>query len=186
MKRIDEVSLYCAWGDAQASSVDAPRRTMAVGNSVAHLGWTRWWQRLSRNAGDTLLEVLVALLVLALAALGTVALQSWFARSLQAARWLDLAVSASSQVAEALRAGEAAAASIDLANRTVQALPDGQLSLTALGASQARLSVSWSEPPRWGVPTAPEGGASMAACPEAAQLAGSGREPRCVFVGLLQ
>jgi type II secretory pathway pseudopilin PulG len=105
---------------------------------------------MKRMAGDTLIEVIVALLLLSLAALGTVALQGWVSASQQSARWLDLAVSAVTIVAEALRAGESPATGMALADSTAAALPQGQTQVTALAEGQWLITLSWTEPPRWG------------------------------------
>lgn len=110
-----------------------------------------------RAAGDTLIEVMVALLLLAVAALGTVALQSWVSRSQQSARWLDLAVSAATIVVEALRAGESPNASMALADSTTADLPDGRVSLTTLAEGQWVIVVGWTEP-RLGSGVAPADG----------------------------
>lgn len=136
--------------------------------------------RLRRGTGDTLIEVMVALLLLALAALGTVALQSWVGRSQQSARWLDLAVGAAALMAEALRAGESAATCQALAGSTVADLPDGRAAVAALGDGQWRITVAWSEAPRWeGSDTAPQrptGAPRGAECPAVGRAA---RVPHC-------
>jgi hypothetical protein len=105
---------------------------------------------MKRMAGDTLLEVMVALLLLSLAALGTVALQGWVSASQQSARWLDLAVSAVTIVAEALRAGESPAAAVALADSTAAGLPQSHTEVTPHGDGQWSITLSWTEPRRWG------------------------------------
>jgi len=155
-----------------------------------------------RTEGDTLIEVMVALSLLATAVLGSVALQSWVTISQQSARWLDIAVSTAAMVAEALRAGESPNTSLRLADNAVVGLPDGRTSLTSLGDEQWRIAVAWSEPRRWegadqkvGNDGRRDGGLGRsldgvalgdASCPTSKGEVGAGRVPRCISLVLVR
>jgi type II secretory pathway pseudopilin PulG len=99
-----------------------------------------------RVLGDTLIEIMVALLLLAVAALAMVALQSWVSKTQQSARWLDIAASAATIAVEALRAGEPPNVSMALAHSSVADLPDGRVDLSALAEGQWRITIMWTEP----------------------------------------
>jgi len=128
----------------------------------------------SLSRGDTLLEVLAALFVMAFAALGMAALQSWVSRSEQAARWLDAAVDAASTAAEIMRAGIGSSAAATLVQQSAAVLPDGRIAVTPLDAGLARIDVSWTEPPRWGA------SASVASCTLAGGSSHPGWQPHCL------
>lgn len=142
------------------------------------------------QSGDTLLEVLTALFVLAFAALGTVALQGWVGRSEQAARWLDAAVDAATTAAETMRAGLGAGpdtvAANALAQQTALALPDGHIVVTPLAGGLARIDVDWTEPPRWGGAASGAAGAADSACTASGASGHPGWQPRCLSVWVAQ
>jgi len=144
---------------------------------------------LRRVVGDTLIEVMAALLLLALAALGMVALQSWVAKSQQSARWLDIAVSAAAIAAEALRAGLSANTSAALANRSAADLPDGRARLIALPNGQWRIIVGWTEAPRWvgrGTDAAGHDGGAACSAVASRRTAQGTRVSRCVSLELVR
>jgi len=140
---------------------------------------------LKRVEGDTLIEVMVALLLLAVAVMSSVALQSWVAKSQQSARWLDIAVSTAAMVAEALRAGESPNTSLTLAGSVSAGLPEGQASLMPLGQAQWRIVVAWSEPPRWDGADQDKRGDDVS-CPASKRKVGAGRVPRCISLVLVR
>jgi type II secretory pathway pseudopilin PulG len=132
---------------------------------------------LSRQRGDTLLEVTAALGVLTLAALGSLALQGWVAQSEDSARRLDLAVGAAASAAEAAQAGLGSALHAMFAQDLAQALPDGHIVTEPADQGLVRLDIEWSEPPRWGMPT-PAGVGTCAG----QSVSRAGWQPRCLSI----
>ena len=128
--------------------------------------------RLVLQRGDTLAQVLVALVLLGIAAFASVALQATVARSHDAARRLERAVRIGQSAAEALRAG----LSVELAGRLVRdslaALPGAGLAITSVAPGVAQVRVDWTEP-RSG-----DAAAADPSCPRSTDIS-STRAPRC-------
>jgi Tfp pilus assembly protein PilV len=128
--------------------------------------------RLALQRGDTLAQVLVALVLLGMAAFASVALQATVARSHDAAGRLERAVRIGQSAAEALRAGLAAEHAARLLRDSLTALPDGGLAITGVAPGVAQVSVYWTEPRSGDDPTGDE------SCPRSADVSPT-RAPRC-------
>jgi Tfp pilus assembly protein PilV len=129
--------------------------------------------------GSSLIEVLLAIWLVGAAALGTVGLQLWVARSQQSAQWQMQAVSLADAVAETLRGGASlGAAESAWRARIAKALPDGRVTALAKGPDIALVTVRWTEAHGWG------GGPAHLHpdCPVAA----GGRRARCVWLAVAQ
>ena len=128
--------------------------------------------RLALQGGDTLAQVLVALVLLGIAAFASVALQATVARSHDAARRLERAVRIGQSAAEALRAGLSVEHAARLVRDSLAALPGGGLAITGAAPGVAQVSVYWTEP-RSGDDPADDG-----SCPRSADVSPT-RAPRC-------
>jgi len=128
--------------------------------------------RLALQCGDTLAQVLVALVLLGIAAFASVALQATVARSHDAARRLERAVRIGQSAAEALRAGLSVEHAARLVQDSLAGLPGGGLAISGAAPGVAQVSVYWTEP-RSG-----DDSADDASCPRSADLSPT-RTPRC-------
>jgi Tfp pilus assembly protein PilV len=128
--------------------------------------------RLALQRGDTLAQVLVALVLLGIAAFASVALQATLARSHDAARRLERAVRIGQSAAEALRAGLSVEHAARLARDGLAALPGGGLAITSAAPGIAQVSVYWTEPRSGDDPAGDQ------SCPRSAEVSPM-RAPRC-------
>jgi type IV pilus assembly protein PilV len=128
-------------------------------------------RRLARQGGDTLAEVLIAMGLLGVAVLGSVALQISVAQSQDAARCLEQAVRIGQSAAEALRGGISAGNVAGLVRNSLVALPDGRLAIVSPSPGLSQVTVHWTEPRgRYGV--------AQSRCQMSAGISGA-RMPRC-------
>jgi len=128
--------------------------------------------RLALQRGDTLAQVLVALILLGIVAFASVALQATVARSHDAARRLERAVRIGQSAAEALRVGLSVEQAARLVRDSLAALPGGGLAITGAAPGVAQVSVYWTEP-RSG-----DDAADDESCPRSADVSPT-RAPRC-------
>jgi Tfp pilus assembly protein PilV len=128
--------------------------------------------RLAWQGGDTLAQVLVALVLLGIAAFASVALQATVARSHDAARRLERAVRIGQSAAEALRAGLSVDHAARLVRDSLAGLPGGGLAISGAAPGVAQVSVYWTEPRSGDDPADDE------SCPRSADVSPT-RAPRC-------
>jgi Tfp pilus assembly protein PilV len=109
------------------------------------------------GAGETLLEVLLATWLVAIAALGTVGAQLWMVRAQQASASRSIAVSLADSVAEALRSEmDPAQVRALFEQRAAGSLPGGRIAVLSSGDKRHLITVSWTAgtPGKWAAPGA--------------------------------
>ncbi len=100
--------------------------------------------------GDSLLEVMLALWLIGLAALGTMRIQLWAVRSQQSILWRTYALNLADAAAEALRAGyPATRVATEWQTRAAQLLPSGGMRIIDQALETRLIVVQWQRPTQW-------------------------------------
>ncbi|BBO59340.1 hypothetical protein [Mycoavidus sp. B2-EB] len=100
--------------------------------------------------GDSLLEVMLVLWLIGLAALGAISLQLWVVRVQQSMTWRTSALSLAEAAAEALRSGyPAARVAAEWRLRAAKFLPSGEMRLLDQTPEIRLIVLSWSRPAQW-------------------------------------
>ncbi len=100
--------------------------------------------------GDSLLEVMLALWLIGLTALGTMRIQLWAVRSQQAILWRTYALNLADAAAEALRAGyPAARVATEWQTRAAQLLPSGGIRIIDQAPGTRLIVLHWQRPAQW-------------------------------------
>ncbi len=100
--------------------------------------------------GDSLLEVMLALWLIGLAALGTMRIQLWTVRSQQAILWRTYALNLADAAAEALRAGyPATRVATEWQTRAAQLLPSGGIRIIEQAPETRLIVLHWQRPAQW-------------------------------------
>lgn len=100
--------------------------------------------------GDSLLEVMLALWLIGLAALGTMRIQLWAVRSQQSILWRTYALNLADAAAEALRAGyPATRVATEWQTRAADLLPSGGIRIIDQAPETRLIVLHWQRPAQW-------------------------------------